>query len=187
MNSIDDEMPVEIVAYKTPGGKHANDVGNSQEFKIMNFLYELQKKGYTFTANFYYDANHKRVRRKEVSVCNSIYGDEKYPCPLYIDFIIKGIPGFPNGLILESKVQTVAGSGDEKFPYLIANIKEKMPCPCIVILTLSARDGQSCGLQDRFDAIKRWFKKQVDGKKLIGVMDMTTFENWFLIQIGEHV
>lgn len=170
----------------TTGGKHAVDVGGSQESMIMNFLYSMQQKGYAFTGNFYYDNNHKRVRRKAITICNSIYGDEKYPCPLYVDFFLKGIPGFPIGIAFESKVQTVAGSGDEKFPYLVANIKDKMPCPCIIILTLEAGVKQSCGLQDRFDAIERWLKKQVGGN-LIAVLTPRQFEKWFREQIGDHV
>lgn len=52
-------------------------------------------------------------------ICESIYGHKDRT-----DLYVTGIPGYPRGLAIESKWQERNGSADEKFPYLVANIKE---------------------------------------------------------------
>lgn len=86
------------------------------------------------------------------------------------DFMLWDVPDFPDGLIVESKWQMEGGSVDEKYPYLVANIKETYPAPAIIIM-----DGGGA----RSEAI-RWCRHQVDGKKLIAVMNLGEFLKWVM-------
>ena len=92
-----------------------------------------------------------------------------YQHRLKCDFFISNVTGYPNGLIIESKWQDVGGSADEKFPYLVKNIKEKFPCPAIVVV-----GGNGCK-QGAFD----WLKDQVDDKLIavLTVEEFTTYVN----------
>lgn len=97
--------------------------------------------------------------KRQFPIGNSIY-NHKLKC----DFFISNVSGFPKGLIIESKWQDVGGSADEKFPYLVMNIKEKYPCPVIVVV---GGDGCKAG------AIE-WLINQVDSK-LIAVQSVEEF------------
>lgn len=57
-----------------------------------------------------------------------------YNTPTRVDFFVHDLPGFQSGLIIESKWQDTNGTADEKLPFLVANIKERYPCPTIVVL-----------------------------------------------------
>jgi hypothetical protein len=76
--------------------------------------------------------------KKQVNICYSIYGSK-----LYTDFVVHGIPKFHDGLAIESKYQGSSGSADEKFPYLIHNIKEMFPIPCIILYSLDGARSKS--------------------------------------------
>lgn len=102
------------------------------------------------------------VERQKV-VCTGIYGTE-----IRADFVIGPCRQFPNGLIVESKWQDATGSVDEKFPYLVENIRTRYPAPCIVVLD---GNGYRPGAAD-------WMRRQVDGRKLIGVFTFTEFRVW---------
>ena len=99
---------------------------------------------------------------RQVWIGTSIY-NHKIKC----DFLISNVPGYPNGLIVESKWQDVGGSVDEKFPYLVLNIKEKYPSPTIVVV---GGDGCKSGAVD-------WLVGQV-GDKLIGVYSIEEFVSY---------
>ena len=73
-----------------------------------------------------------------------------------------------NSLVIECKWQQSQGSVDEKYPYLVRNIKEKSPYRCLVLL-----DGDGYK-----PTAKAWLKREVD-KKLIGVFSMSEFVRWF--------
>jgi len=123
-------------------GARATRTGKMAETTIAVIL---SQKGYSFKQGF--------------RLCKSIYGHN-----LKTDFFITNIPDFPEGLAIESKWQQKAGSNDEKFPYLVTNIKNQFPCPAIVVVD---GNGQKAG------AI-RWIKNQVD-EKLIGVYSLAEF------------
>ena len=59
---------------------------------------------------------------KQYPLCKNIYDA---PQPLKTDFILYHPEQYPNCLAIESKWQETGGSADEKFPYLVANIREK--------------------------------------------------------------
>jgi hypothetical protein len=74
-------------------------------------------------------------------------------------------------LVIECKWQQSPGSVDEKYPYLVRNIKEQSPYPCLVLL-----DGDGYK-----PAAKEWLLTQVD-EKLLGVLNMSEFVKWFMTQ-----
>lgn len=95
-------------------------------------------------------------------------GKSIYDHDLRADFFIPDVPGFPAGLIIESKWQDAGGSVDEKFPYLVLNIRECYPCPTIVI---AGGGGAKPGAL-------RWLRSQVDTTHLYAVFTLEEFLSW---------
>lgn len=91
-----------------------------------------------------------------------------YDTPLRADFFIIAAHGFPCGLIIECKWQDTPGSVDEKFPYLVANIKTCYPAPTIVMLD---GGGYRAGAA-------AWLAAQIDGTSLIAVYSLGDFLAW---------
>jgi hypothetical protein len=73
-------------------------------------------------------------------------------------------PTYPQ-LIIECKWQQVGGSVDEKYPFLVANIR-KIEIPTIIVA-----DGG--GMKE---GAVEWMRSQIDGKTLLGVYTMTEFQ-----------
>lgn len=92
-----------------------------------------------------------------------IYGHE-----IKVDLFIQGIPKYPKGLIIESKWQQSLGSVDEKFPFLISNIKQCYPCPAIIVH--GGGKAKAGGID--------YLKSEVDGDKLIGVFTLEELLIW---------
>ncbi|MFN7716129.1 MAG: PD-(D/E)XK nuclease superfamily protein [Pseudanabaenaceae cyanobacterium] len=84
------------------------------------------------------------------------------------DFIIYHPEKHPQTLVIECKWQASSGSTDEKFPYMVANIKERFSTRTIIVI-----DGDGA----RKGGIK-WLKNQVDQKYLIGVFSLSEFTKW---------
>lgn len=127
-------------------GSFANYTGESAEKTIVCMLHE------------------KRVDfKRKYPLCESIYGHG-----IQTDFYLRNIDDYPLGLCLESKWQDSGGSVDEKFPYLVLNIKKQYPCPAIVIVG---------GTGFRRGAVE-WLMNQVDECKLVDVMTMEKFLSW---------
>jgi hypothetical protein len=110
---------------------------------------------------------HARAPMAEIIPGASI-GRTIYDGELKVDRYVVGLPAFPNGLAIESKWQELSGSVDEKFPYLVENIKTCYPCPVIIV---------TGGRGARPGAI-RWLKRQVDGVHLIAVLTLEEFVTW---------
>jgi hypothetical protein len=104
-----------------------------------------------------------RVER-QVSLGASIYGT-----PINADFRVFGLKQYPDGLIIECKWQSASGSVDEKFPYLVLNIKERFPLPTMVVLS---GKGYKPGAEE-------WLRRQVDDW-LVAVMDLEEFITWMM-------
>lgn len=102
------------------------------------------------------------IRRQE-AVGTNIYGGQTRA-----DFYIEGTPVFPNGLIIESKWQESMGSVDEKYPYLVENIKSCYPAPTIVVIG-------GAGIRE---GAEQWLRDQVDGDQLYAVFSMEEFLTW---------
>ena len=102
---------------------------------------------------------------RQVEIGLNIYG-----YPTRCDFIVRRLPGLAAGLIIESKWQQAGGSVDEKYPFLVANIRAWYPHPTIILA-----DGGGA----RPGAIQ-WLRSQVDGRKLIGVYSFSELIKWFI-------
>jgi hypothetical protein len=144
------------------GGSTANETGKILE----NFVEStLQRKGYEYVE--------KKKFKIALSLNQKIYtkqfnlGETIYNTKWNIDFILHNPKQLPLSLIIECKWQQVGGSVDEKYPYTIANIKEKSPYPAIILL-----DGEGYKL-----GAKEWLKSQIDDK-LLGVFNMGEFTKW---------
>jgi len=127
-------------------GTSANHSGAMVEETVHNVL---RNKGYCIKTHY--------------PICDSIYGH-----PIRIDLYLTNVQGYPTGLAIEVKWQDVGGSVDEKFPYLIANIRDQFPCPTIIVV-----DGRG-----QKPGAVAWLRAQVDGVKLIGVFDIAEFISW---------
>lgn len=93
----------------------------------------------------------------------SIYGH-----PLYVDFYLPSHNCVGGHLCIECKWQSTPGSADEKFPYLVENIRFRHPAPTIVVY---GGNGAKNG------AIE-WLRGQVDGEKLLAVLSVEEFIKW---------
>lgn len=151
------------MSIKKAGGSIANETGNILE----NFVEQtLTRKGYEFieknkfTVSF--NLGHK-IYTKQMFLAETIYGSR-----WNVDFTLFNPGNKIVSLIIEYKWQQVGGSVDEKFPYLVHNIKEQSPYPAIILL-----DGEGYKPQ-----AKEWLKKQIDNKKLLGVFNMGEFTKW---------
>jgi hypothetical protein len=99
---------------------------------------------------------------RQAHIGQSIYGTN-----LYCDFMLYHPAKHPHCLIIEVKWQQVGGSVDEKYPYLMSNIKERYPCRTVLVL-----DGKGYK-----KGAEEWIRRQVDDK-LIAVLDMPGFMSW---------
>lgn len=94
-------------------------------------------------------------------------GDSIYGTPFKIDFVAYHPLIWPEGLALECKWQQVAGSVDEKFPYMFNNLSEKSKYPFAIVLD---GGGYKPGAY-------RWLRRQVGGK-FVALLSMADFHTW---------
>jgi len=143
-------------------GKAANKSGN----KLKKFVCDiLLSKGYIelpkekFRPGIYLE---QPIFSKGYIIKPNIYEGETH-----CDFIIFHPEKHSKCLIIECKWQQKAGSVDEKFPYIVENIKNHYPHNAILIL-----DG---GGYKR--SAEKWVKAQVNAK-FISVFNMSEFQKW---------
>ena len=129
-------------------GGRANQHGRTAETILESLLYDR--------------APHAEIV-PHAKIGHTIYGR-----PLEADLYICGLANFPKGLAIESKWQELNGSVDEKYPYLVANIRTCYPCPAIVVFGGSGARPDALG----------WLKRQVDGMHLIAVLSLEEFITW---------
>jgi hypothetical protein len=148
-------------------GTQANRNGNSLQKFVHNRLIE---KGYTFINKKKFTpaciVGQPIFTEQFVIKDGSIYNQDAN-----CDFILYHPDKYPNCLVIECKWQQSNGSVDEKFPYVVKNVKERSPFPTIVIV-----DGEGY----KPNSIT-WLKDQVD-KKLIHVFTMSEFQRWSNIE-----
>jgi hypothetical protein len=109
----------------------------------------------------------RRPRPSRLFVAQFPIGYSIYGLPLFSDFWVRGAASLPEGLAIEVKWQQSTGSVDEKFPYLMLNIRECYPCPSIVI---ADGGGQRPGAL-------QWLRSQVGGN-LLAVFSLAEFVAW---------
>jgi len=143
-------------------GTRANYTGNSLEMVIFD---TLKRKGYQFIEKNDFEA--ARYLEQAVFTVQHPISRSVYDTQLYCDFILYHPEKHQDCLIIESKWQQSAGSVDEKFPFLVLNIRERYPCSTIIVL-----DG---GGYKR--GAEKWLREQVD-EKLIHVFNMMEFQRW---------
>ena len=147
---------------KQTHGARANYTGSSLE----EFIYSiLVRKGYKFVERREFDA--QRFLEQPIFTVHYPIARSIYDTQMYCDFLIFHPAKHASNLIIESKWQQSGGSVDEKFPFLVANIREKYPHATVVVL-----DGG--GYKKNAD---RWLRAQVDGK-LLHVFNMREFQTW---------
>lgn len=145
----------------TQGGR-ANYTGNSLEDTIEH---TLLRKGYTLVPKKQFEASRcmdQPTFTKQYPIAKSIYGTD-----LFCDFILYHPQKHPDCVVIESKWQQSSGSVDEKFPYLVENIRAQYPCATIIVLD---GGGYKPGAES-------WLRRQVDGK-LLHVFSMMEFQRW---------
>ena len=137
------------------GGGQANHTGAQLEDTISRIL---ESSGYSFVDRSRFTVAtylEQPVFSRQFFIESGIYES-----PVKVDFIIYHPKKWPNRLMIEAKWQQASGSTDEKFPYLVTNIREFYGCETVVVL---AGDGSRPG------AVK-WLRKQV-GERLIRVFE----------------
>jgi site-specific DNA-adenine methylase len=143
-------------------GTRANRTGNALERVIEN---ALRDHGYTYVDKKKFEQARyleQPIFTRQFLLCKSIYGTQ-----LKCDFIVFHPVKHPDCLVIEAKWQQANGSVDEKFPYLVMNIREQYPYAAIVVL-----DGG--GFKE---GAKEWLRRQVDDK-LVHVFNMMEFQRW---------
>ena len=141
-------------------GKQANKTGRNLEHQIKEVLVssgynEIKDKKLFLDDLVFFE----KVFSIHCYIGNSIYGTK-----LFTDIILYHPEKYPNRLAIEIKWQQVSGSVDEKFPYIIENVKKRFPCPAIIILD---GDGYKLGA-------KKWLEDQIDNK-FLGVYSLSEF------------
>lgn len=127
-------------------GQRANMTGKRAESTIYCFVKEL---GY-------------RTER-QYPICVGIHG-----ATMKTDLYIHPTDKFPKGIAIESKWQEKNGSVDEKYCFLIENIRTRYKAPAIVVYGGGgARPGMI-----------RWMRSQVDGQRILAVLSWEKFFVW---------
>lgn len=125
----------------------------------------LKRRHYNFIETKKFIATSKASAQcfytKQFNIGKTIY-DTSRKC----DFIIYCPKNHPNFLVIECKWQQSKGSVDEKYPYLIENIKIS---PYRTIILVDGKGYKPKALE--------WLKKQTNDK-LIGVFSMMEFQLW---------
>jgi len=148
----------------TSSGKKACHTGNRLESFVKEALKEREYTEVWNHKNAIFD-NRKLIGGKQYAQQVPV-GMTIYNSPRKCDFLIVNRALFPDDLIIECKWQQVAGSVDEKYPFLYFNIL-KTGIPTVVLL-----DG--AGYKK---TAMEWLKEQVHPKSaLIAVYSMAEFQ-----------
>jgi len=147
---------------KRSQGTNANYTGKQLEEFIKN---QLDSLGYRSVD--------KRQFSPALYLEQPIYAQQFYPgqsiygTSLFCDFIVYHPEKWPMGLWIEAKWQQSGGSVDEKYPYLVANLKKYPDYRSIIVL-----DGG--GYKPGAEA---WLRDQTDDV-LLHIFNMSQFQIW---------
>lgn len=138
--------------------KSSGSIANSNGFNLEDTVENILKRdGYT------------EIKSKNfISFSQVVIGTTIYETIRKCDFILFHPEKFKNNLILECKWQQSGGSVDEKYPFLVLNIK-KLGIDTIIIL-----DGQGYK-----KGAEIWLKEQVNGclKKVVNLLEFLQLAN----------
>lgn len=98
----------------------------------------------------------------QYNLCKTIYNTD-----LKCDFIVYHPEKQKECIVIECKWQQSGGSVDEKYPFLVENLKKQSPYKSIIIL-----DGN-----EYKKGAENWLRKQAD-KKLLHIFNMSEFKVW---------
>ena len=81
-----------------------------------------------------------------------------YDTQMRLDFYIQNVTKWPNKLAIECKWQSSPGTVDEKFPYVVLNLKS-IPCDSVLFLAGGGYRSHACDYikrhnDDRFTAVE---------------------------------
>lgn len=145
-------------------GAQANSNGDHLEEAVENILkrdgyIEVDKNRFTSFSQ----VAEQSVYSKQVNIGQTIYGTKRN-----CDFIIFHPVKFPNKLIIECKWQQSGGSVDEKYPFLVLNIKQ-LDIDTIIVLD---GGGFKKGAED-------WLRSQASGclKKVVNLSEFMQIAN----------
>lgn len=145
------------------GGTQANYTGTVLEKFIAD---RLTERGYALLHAKKFEQG--RYLEQPIYARRFNIGPNLYGSPLFCDFILYHVDKWPTGLIIESKWQQSTGSVDEKFPFLVENIKQRYPSQTIVLL-----DGNGYR-----KGAEKWLREQSGSGNLIHVFTMSEFQKW---------
>ena len=144
-------------------GAQANNTGRNLEIFVAGIL---DQYGYQEVRSADFDVSlskRKRIWARQYPIGLSIYGT-KIRCDFKLWCPVK----WPQGLCIETKWQQTPGSVDEKFPYLVENIRYCYKCPVIILA-----DGGGCK-----PGARKWLAGCVDNVHLLHVFTMAGFQKW---------
>lgn len=150
------------MAAKLLQGQQANHTGNELEVFIEN---RLIREGYQVVPRQRFLASmvlEQPIYSRQFTVAKSVYGTD-----FKADFILYHPEKWPKCLVIEAKWQEQAGSVDEKYPYLVVNIKTKSPYDTIIVLDGGGYKATALA----------WLKAQANSK-LLAVFNMREFQTW---------
>ena len=102
------------------------------------------------------------VYARNLKLCDDIYNR-----PRRCHFILWHPLLQPKNLVIEARWQGRGGSTDEKYPFLVMNIKEKFQLPTVIVLD---GEGYSPGAE-------LWLRAQT-GCNLLKVFNLPEFQEW---------
>lgn len=145
------------------GGTQANYTGNALEQYVEHRLatadYQRVQARQFVTATYL----EQPVFCRQFHAGTSIYGTN-----IYADFAVYHPEKWPQCLIIEAKWQQTKGSVDEKYPYLLLNIREQY---CYDAILLLDGGGYKAGAE-------AWIRSQVGTGRLRHVFSMAEFQTW---------
>lgn len=141
--------------------KRANTAGQIYEEMIQNLLFKL---GFIKI-----DKLNQRVSGHKQFFYNRVFGKTIYGGDRRPDFVIWGIPEYPDGLVVEIRYQGVGGTADHKYPYLYLTITESNKNSSVIVIAGNGASKRSSG----------WIKSKVGGF-LVGVFEFDEFNKWLL-------
>lgn len=111
-------------------GAKANKTGNVLEQMIRQLL---ESRSYVYVrAKDFADAQSGTLANRPIYTTQALIGKTIYDTDRKCDFLLHHPQRFPQNLVIECKWQQTGGSVDEKFPFLIENIR-LLGIPTIIV------------------------------------------------------